>query len=61
MIFRSIRSCALILFAITSLGFAQKPAGNTASNRIVLGRLASGATVSFVNARSGEWGVEISG
>ena len=61
MIFRSIRSCALILFAITSLGFAQKPAGNTASNRIVLGRLASGATVSFVNARSGEWGLEISG
>lgn len=55
---RLIRSGALVLFATASLVFAQKPA---ASNRIVLGRLASGASVSFVLSGSGEWGLEISG
>ena len=58
---RSVRWGALVLLAIAPLAIAQKPAASTASNRIVLGRLASGATVSFVAARSGEWGIEISG
>jgi hypothetical protein len=39
----------------------QKQAGTTAANRIVAGRLANGATVTFVRAGSGDWGIEISG
>jgi hypothetical protein len=58
---RSLRSVALFLFAIASLACAQKPAATTASDRIMLGRLASGASVSFVPAGSGTWGIEISG
>jgi len=58
---RSIRSGALVLFTISSLVSAQKPAANSSSNRIVLGSLASGASVSFVPAGSGAWGIEISG
>ena len=58
---RSICSGALVLLAIASLAVAQNPAAPAASNRIVLGRLASGATVSFVPAKSGEWGIEVSG
>jgi hypothetical protein len=59
MMYRTIRLSALALFAIASLAFAQKPASAPASNRIVLGRLASGASVSFVPAAPGEWGIEI--
>jgi hypothetical protein len=39
----------------------QKQAGTTAADRIVLGRLANGAAVTFVRAGSGDWGIDISG
>ena len=58
---RPIRSGALVLFALASLTFAQKPAGTAASGRIVLGRLGSGASVTFVPTGSGQWGIEVSG
>jgi hypothetical protein len=35
--------------------------GGTAGSRVELGRLATGATVSFTQAGSGEWGMEIAG
>ncbi len=59
--FRLIRSCALALLAIAPFAFAQNQAGTTASSRIVLGKLSSGASVAFVPAGTGEWGIEISG
>jgi hypothetical protein len=39
----------------------QKQAGAAATGRIILGKLANGATVAFVRAGSGDWGIEISG
>ena len=39
----------------------QEQAGKTAADRVELGRLANGATVAFVRAGSGDWGIEISG
>lgn len=39
----------------------QKPADKSAANHIALGQLANGATVTFVRAGSGDWGIEISG
>ncbi len=39
----------------------QKVAGTTAANSIILGRLENGATVTFVRAGSGDWGIEIAG
>jgi hypothetical protein len=53
---------ALMCLLIAPLAPAeQKQAGTTAANRIVLGRLANGAAVTFVRASSGDWGIEISG
>jgi hypothetical protein len=53
---------ALMLLLIAPLVPAQqKQAGTTAANRIVLGRLANGAAVSFLRAGSGDWDIEISG
>jgi hypothetical protein len=52
----------LLGLLIGPLGLAQqKQTGATAANRIVLGQLADGAKVEFVRARSGDWGIEISG
>ena len=47
---------ALIWLLIAPLASAQQ-----AANRIELGRLANGASVTFVRAGSGDWGIEISG
>ena len=53
---------ALLGLLIGPLGLAQqKQTGATAANRVVLGQLADGAKVEFVRARSGDWGIEISG
>jgi hypothetical protein len=53
---------ALLSLLIASLAPAQqKQAGTTDANRIVLGRLANGAAVTFVRAASGDWGIEIAG
>jgi hypothetical protein len=59
--FRSVRLGALILFAVAPLALAQNQAGRAASNQVVLGRLASGASVAFVPNGSRQWGIEISG
>ena len=53
---------ALLWLLIASLAAAQpEQAGTTDANRIVLGRLANGAAVTFVRAGSRDWGIEISG
>ena len=52
-------SAALWLLT-ASLGLAQ-PTGPTANNRLELGKLANGASVAFVRAGSGDWGIDISG
>jgi hypothetical protein len=53
---------ALMWLLIAPLAPAQqKQAGTTGANRIVLGRLANGAAVTFVRAGSRDWGIEISG
>lgn len=56
-------SCGVLMcLLITPLALAQqKKRGATPPNRIVLGRLANGAAVTFVRAGSGDWGLEISG
>jgi hypothetical protein len=53
-----------VLIGLSTMPLAlaqQKSASTTPSNRIVLGRLANGADVSFVRAGSADWGIEISG
>ena len=45
---------------LSNIGYAQNPTPS-ASQSVLLGRLATGATVSFVQSTSGEWGIEISG
>ncbi len=51
-----------MLLLVAPLASAQqKQAGSTADSRIVLGRPADGAAVTFVRAGSGDWGIEISG
>ena len=53
---------AIIIFVLgVSLLPAQQDSGASAGGRMVLGRLATGATVSFVRAGTGEWGIEIAG
>jgi hypothetical protein len=53
---------ALMILMIGSIAPAQqKQASTNVAGRIVLGHLANGATVAFVRAGSGEWGIDISG
>ena len=53
-------SFSILLWLLTAaIGSAQP--GSTVFNRVELGRLANGATVAFVRAGSGDWGIEISG
>ncbi|MGD0156333.1 MAG: hypothetical protein ABSB50_09550 [Terracidiphilus sp.] len=53
---------ALIILSIGSIAPAQqKQASANVTDRIVLGHLANGATVTFVRTASGEWGIDISG
>jgi hypothetical protein len=60
--FRYLPLGAFLWLSIVLLAPAQqKPAGATAAHRIVLGRLANGAAVTFIRVGSGEWGIEISG
>jgi hypothetical protein len=49
-----------LLLAISSLSAQEKPA-SSAGGRVLLGRLATGATVAFVRSGAGEWGLEIAG
>ena len=50
------RKCVIFTLCLTvSAAFAQQ------DDRIELGRLQTGASVSFVRAGSGDWGIEISG
>ena len=42
-------------------GRSAQAAGASAADRMELGRLANGATVAFVRAGPGDWGIEISG
>jgi hypothetical protein len=59
---RSIVIAALICPLLASLAVAQqKQAGADVKNRIALGRLADGGTVTFVRNGSGQWGIEIAG
>lgn len=51
---------ALISLLETPFAVAQQTAP-AAADRVVLGRLATGASVTFVRTRGGEWGIEISG
>ncbi|HXR08459.1 MAG TPA: hypothetical protein VN765_14080 [Candidatus Acidoferrum sp.] len=51
---------ALLWLSLAPLAFAQ-PAGAVDASRVVLGRLANGAAVSFVRADPGDWGIEVSG
>ena len=51
---------ALLGLLAAPLANAQ-PANSTAASRVELGPLASGAAVAFVQAGSGDWGIEISG
>ena len=57
---RFLCSTITLLAAVSFLPAQQKPGAST-GGRIILGRLATGATVSFVRAGSGEWGIEIAG
>ena len=50
----------LISLLVASMAAAQRPVA-TGADRVVLGRLANGATVTFVHAGAGDWGIEISG
>jgi hypothetical protein len=53
---------AIMWLLIASVAIAQqKQAGTTDANRIELGQMANGASVTFVRADSGDWGIEISG
>jgi len=49
------------LFTLSCLLIASFASAQQNSARIELGRLANGATVTFLRAGSGEWGLEISG
>jgi hypothetical protein len=53
--------CAIVLLLIAAQAFSQPAAGVSAANRVAVGRLASGASVSLVRSGSGEWGLEIAG
>src|ERR1017187_4236932 len=50
-----------VMICLPSVGALPAQTGGEAAQRIELGRLASGATVSFSPNRSGEWGMEIAG
>ncbi len=53
---------AIICLSIVPLSYAQQnPKSTSTGNRIVLGRLATGANVAFIRASKGDWGLEISG
>lgn len=52
---------ALICILIAPPAPAQQKKAANAANRIVVGRLASGADVTLVRTSSGDWGIEISG
>ncbi len=59
---RSAASIALCLFFIIHSVSSQQTQSSVAfSNRVVLGRLATGAVVTFIRASSGEWGIDIAG
>ncbi len=51
---------ALLLVLVAPLAPAEQ-AGATAGNSIELGRLANGATLTFVRVVAGDWGIQISG
>jgi len=54
--------CTFMCLLIAPLPYAQqKQLSASAGNRIVLGRLANGADVTFVRIGKGDWGIEISG
>ncbi len=56
---------SMIVCALAVLPFAPSCEGQKnlsgSGSRVVLGRLANGATVAFVRAGAGEWGIEVSG
>lgn len=59
--FKSARVCAVVLLAIAPWLAAQKPADRSASKSVLLGRLPSGASVTFISSGSAQWGIEIAG
>ena len=54
--------CTLMCFSIAPFTAAQPKSPDEGSgNRIAVGRLANGATVAFIRADAGTWGIDISG